>query len=98
MYEIPEVIKSRWVKDMSTRMRVFNSQIFDGIYAHHNKDNAEMNYTYLDKNFYHLLEKMDEENITGKPFYDFTNQYKDNLDKLKEKELTDKKAFPPMVK
>ena len=94
-FEIPKGIKSKWVKDIKTRMRVFNSQIFDGVYAHHNKDNAEMNRIYLEKNFTHLEQKAwDDDSINILEFDDFCEQYEANLNKLKEKELTDRKAFP----
>ena len=90
--------KSKWVKDMNTRMRVFNTQIFEVIYKRYSKDNKEWHDAYLNYNFNHLLKRIDEdedeENITDKEFHDFLNQYELNLEKLKAKELTDKKAFP----
>jgi hypothetical protein len=94
-FEIPENIKSKWVKTLSIRLRVFNTQIFDGVYAHHNKDNAEMNCIYLEKNFNHLCKKaLHDSNISPKQYRDFYDQYYINLDKLEQKKLTDRKAFP----
>lgn len=91
-----KVKKSKWVKDLRTRMRVFNGQIFDGIFAKHCKDNAEMNYNYLQKNYDRLESKAYfDESVDNEEFYNFCDTYDLNLDKLKKKELIDKKAFPP---
>ncbi|MCK5520335.1 MAG: hypothetical protein KAI81_04420 [Candidatus Marinimicrobia bacterium] len=46
--------ESRWVKSILTRMRVFNTQIFDNVYDGLTPDNAEMVYKYMNKNFLHL--------------------------------------------
>ena len=90
-----KVKKSKWVKDLRTRMKVFNSQIFDSIFAKHCKNNAEMNYNYLQKNYDRLEGKAYfDESVDNEEFYNFCDTYDLNLDKLKKKELIDKKAFP----
>ena len=95
MFEIPEVTESRWIKDIKTRMRVFNGQIFDAVYKKYGKDNKEWHLAYLEKNFNHLLSKILKDRSIGyKEFDNFCEQYDANLDKLADKENNDKKAFP----
>ena len=80
--------KSRWVKDMRTRMRVFNGQIFDNIFARHAKDIADMHYAYLTYNFNRLVEKaLRDDSISPKEYSDFVEQYEENLQKLYHKKL-----------
>ena len=87
--------KSRWVKTISVRMRVFNGQIFDGIYAKHCKSNADMNYAYLQKNFDKLHNKAyQDDSISNDEYFEFCDKYDSNLQLLYKKELTDKKSFP----
>lgn len=89
----PKPLKeSMWVKSMSTRMRVFNTQIFENVYEGHCKNNADMNYAYMDKTFNKLhVDAYYDETISHKEYYDFCDQYKKNLQKLYKKNLEDEK-------
>ena len=89
----PNPIKeSKWVKSMSTRMRVFNDQIFDNVYEGHCKDNAEMNYVYMEKTFNKLhADAYYDESVDNAEYYDFCDQYEKNLQKLYKKVFEDDK-------
>ena len=89
------LLESMWVKDTSTRMRVFNGQIFEDILNKYSKDNKDWCDEYLAYNFNRLntLAYFDDE-ITNEEFQLWINEYDGNVVLLAEKERTDKKAFP----
>ena len=94
--EIQELIdvsyepKSRWVKNMSTRMRVFNGQIFDDLFEGHCKENSHMNYAYMEKTFNKLhVDAYFDETISHREYYDFCDQFEVNRDKLYAKKFED---------
>lgn len=75
--------ESKWVKSMSTRMRVFNAQIFENVYNGHCKDNAEMNYAYMEKTFNKLhSEAYFDETIDNDEYWDFCKQFEINRAEL----------------
>ena len=79
--------KSKWVKSMSTRMRIFNTQIFNNVYDGHVKDNAKMNYLYMNKTFNKLHAKgYFDERVTNDEYWTFVVQYSINLAELHYKE------------
>ena len=84
----PNPIKeSKWVKSMSTRMRVFNTQIFENVYNGHCKDNADMNYAYVEKTFNKLhATAYSDETISNVEYYDFCDQFRMNVIELYYKE------------
>ena len=85
-----KITESKWIKSMSTRMRVFNTQIFENILEGHCKDNAEMNYNYMEKTFNKLdTDAYYDESISHKEYYDFGDQFEVNRDKVHAKELKD---------
>lgn len=87
LIDVKPIEKSKWVKSMSTRMRIFNTQIFDNVYAGHVKDNAEMNYLYMNKNFNKLHVKgWYDISITAHEYWAFVVQYDINLAELYYKE------------
>ena len=82
--------ESKWVKSMSTRMRVFNTQIFQNILEGHCKNNAEMNYAYMKKTFNKLhVKAYYNDDISNTEYFDFCLTFEKNLDKLHAKELED---------
>lgn len=89
------LLESMWVKDTSTRMRVFNGQIFDVIHERYSAGNKERHNEFLAYNFNRLntLAYFDDE-ITNEEFQLWINKYDSNMVLLAEKERTDKKAFP----
>ena len=96
MEEIQELIgpkplkESKWVKSMSTRMRVFNTQIFENVYEGHCKDNAALNYAYMEKTFNKLhVDAYFDETVSHREYYDFCDQFEANRDKLHAKKFED---------
>ena len=87
----PKPLKeSKWVKSMSTRMRVFNTQIFENVYAGHCKENSHMNYAYMEKTFNKLhVDAYFDEDVSHREYYDFCDQFEANRDKLHAKEFED---------
>ena len=84
--EIEPQIKSRWVKNISTRMRVFNTQIFDNVYEGFNKENAEMVFTYMYKNVSHLNSiAYFEDNIDNDEYISWIKQFEFNVIELEYK-------------
>lgn len=80
--------ESKWVKSMSTRMRVFNTQIFENVFNGHCKDNAELNYAYMEKTFNKLhVDAYYDETISHREYYNFCDEYKKNLQELYNKVL-----------
>lgn len=76
------------LKPLIIRMKIFNTQIFDMIFENHCKDNADMNYDYLDKNFTYLENMIDKDNsISECQYLIFLEQYNNNLQKLYSKKL-----------
>ena len=90
LIEAQHMKESKWVKSMSTRMRVFNTQIFENVYDGHCKENAEMNYAYMEKTFNKLhCDAYQDLAISNEEYYDFCDQFKINRDKLHAKEFED---------
>ena len=87
----PKPLKeSKWVKSMSTRMRVFNTQIFENVYEGHCKDNAELNYAYMEKTFNKLrVDAYFDETVSHREYYNFCDQFEANRDKLHAKKFED---------
>lgn len=93
--ETPAIRKSKWVKDLRTRMRVFNTQIFQNVYEGHAKDNAEMNYQFMTKTFNKLKEKAAvDDDITEFEYIQFDEQYNINFGKLLTKTLKKTEKVP----
>ena len=76
------------VKPLTIRLVIFNNQIFNAIYNCHCKDNADMHYNYLEKNFNKLLIRtVNDESITIPLFLSFCDGYDSNLQKLYNKNI-----------
>ena len=76
------------VKPLVIRLATFNKQIFNAIYDCHCKDNADMHYEYLVKNFYKLMNKaIHDKSITPILFTAFCDGYDNNLQKLYNKNI-----------
>ena len=76
------------VKPLIIRLAAFNEQIFNAIYDCHCKDNANMHYEYLEKNFFRLMNKaIHDKSITPILFTAFCDGYDSNLQKLYNKNI-----------
>lgn len=86
--DVKALKESKWVKSLKTRMRVFNTQIFANVLEGHCKDNAEMNYAYMAKNFLKLRNMaILDESITDNEYYAFVKQYNNNFEELVVKRI-----------
>lgn len=75
-------------KTLDIRMKVFNYQIFNTILKNHCKDNATMNYKYLEKTYNYLYEKaLFNDSINLNMFISFINKYDSNLKNLHNKKI-----------
>ena len=76
------------VKPLVIRLATFNNQIFNAIYDCHCKNNADMHYKYLEKNFSILMYKAySDKTICNKIIQDFIKKYNNNLQKLYNKNI-----------